>query len=498
MHTTPLRRAALATAVAGLLTAGGLLAGTPASAAAAGVAKVLNPTNVQYTAASGKANKVVVTRSGRTVTIDDQVAVKAGAGCKAVKGDKTKVRCTTPKTPSWIRVYTGDKNDTITNKTDLGMTARAGSGHNTIVGGPRHDELYADGGNDKIWGGAGNDYIYSDSGNDTIYGGPGSNDLKGGPGNDTIWGGPGFDRIEPGAGNDVAHGGAGSDYFEESSGNDVLYGDADGDDFFQNEIDGRGAQTMYGGAGWDSVSYWTREKTIVADADAKKRDDGERGEGDSIGGDVENITGGAGNDWLAGNKLANYLSGGEGNDKLYGYSGDDQLEGNLGNDRLDGGAGKDGLRGDFGSDVMLGGSGVDDVSYYDRLVTVVADLDGKTGDDGSAGEKDTIGADVENLWGGWGADTLTGNAGPNLIDGGHGADTIRGGDGNDDLDAGEGIRGGIDKVYGQAGDDLLKGGSYDEDDRYVLDGGDNTAIGDNCLPGTRGSGDLVNCERTEH
>ena len=71
----------------------------PAEAAATGVAKVYNSTKVEYRAASGKANSVTVTRSGRVVTIDDKVAVKAGKGCKAVRGDKTKVRCTTSKTP---------------------------------------------------------------------------------------------------------------------------------------------------------------------------------------------------------------------------------------------------------------------------------------------------------------------------------------------------------------------------------------------------------------
>jgi Ca2+-binding RTX toxin-like protein len=494
----PQRRTALSITVVGLLTTGTALIGSPASAASTGVASVVSSTKVQYKAGTGKVNKVVVTRSGRTFTIDDVVTVKAGNGCKAVKGDKTKVRCTTSKNPDWFRVYTYDKNDTITNKTDLGMTARAGSGNNTVVGGPKHDELYADDGADKIYGKGGGDYIYSAGGNDYISGGPGSNELIGGPGNDTIYGGPDFDRIRPDAGNDVAHGGAGGDYFEESSGKDVLFGDDGSDEFFQNESDGRGSQDMRGGPGWDAVNYFTRTKAVYADNDGKKGDDGASGEGDTIGADVESISGGKGNDYLGGNSAANSLAGNEGNDKILGYGGDDQLTGNEGNDRLEGGSGNDGLGGDFGADVMLGGSGVDDVYYYDRVVTVVADLDGQSGDDGSKGEKDTIGADVENIWGGWGADTLTGNAARNIINGGHGADVVRGGDGDDDLDGGEGVSGGVDKVYGEAGDDTLRGGDYDESDRYVLDGGANTAVGDNCLPGTRGSGDLVDCERTEY
>jgi Ca2+-binding RTX toxin-like protein len=492
----PSLRTVLGVAVTGLLTTGVALIGDPAAAAATGVASVYGDTKAEYRAATGKVNKVVVTQSGRTFTIDDVVTVKAGKGCKAVKGDVTKVRCTTKKTPNWFRVYTGNKNDTITNKTTVGMTVRAGSGNNTITGGPKHDELFADDGNDKVYALGGNDYVYTSGGNDLIYGGAGDNELIGGPGNDTIYGGPDFDRIRPDSGNDVAHGGDGGDYFEESAGKDVLYGDAGSDEFFQNEYMDRGTEDMRGGSGWDQVTYMSRTKAIYADPDGKKGDDGAKGEGDSIGTDVEGISGGLGNDYIGGNSGDNYLFGDEGNDKIVGYGGNDQLSGYNGNDRLEGGGGDDTLSGDFGTDVMLGGSGVDEANYYDRLVTVVADLDGLA-DDGSKNEKDTIGADVENLAGGWGADTLTGNAGKNVIYGGHGADVIHGGDGNDELDAGEGIKGGVDKVYGEAGDDTLRGGESTEYDRFVLDGGPNTETGDNCLPGTRGTGDLIDCERTD-
>ena len=91
---------------------------------------------MQYKAAKGKQNKVVVTRSGNTVTVDDKVAVKAGKGCKAVKGDKTKVRCTTKKAPTRVRVYTYDRNDSIVNKTGLATTADGGTGNDSITGGP--------------------------------------------------------------------------------------------------------------------------------------------------------------------------------------------------------------------------------------------------------------------------------------------------------------------------------------------------------------------------
>jgi hypothetical protein len=50
-------------------------------------------------------------------------------------------------------------------------------------------------------------------------------------------------------------------------------------------------------------------------------------------------------------------------------------------------------------------------------------------------------------------------------------------------------------VYGEDGDDKLTGGGIDEDDRYVLDGGPNTATGDICVPLYPGVGELIDCER---
>ena len=72
----------------------------PAEAATTGAVSVVETTKVRYKAGKGRQNKVVVTRSGSTITVDDQVAIKAGAGCKAIRGDKTKVRCTTRKAPT--------------------------------------------------------------------------------------------------------------------------------------------------------------------------------------------------------------------------------------------------------------------------------------------------------------------------------------------------------------------------------------------------------------
>jgi hypothetical protein len=74
-----------------------------------------------------------------TITIDDRVAVKAGAGCKAVKGDKTKVTRTPKKRPTMVKAALGDKNDTFVDRGlvwDMSVTAFGGAGDalSTTVG----------------------------------------------------------------------------------------------------------------------------------------------------------------------------------------------------------------------------------------------------------------------------------------------------------------------------------------------------------------------------
>jgi Ca2+-binding RTX toxin-like protein len=117
-----------------------------------------------------------------------------------------------------------------------------------------------------------------------------------------------------------------------------------------------------------------------------------------------------------------------------------RLMGGDGNDRLTGGSGDDMLLGGFGSDALQGGAGSDTVSYSEvsNRLGVRADLDGATGDDGSsedgpAGARDTIAADVENLEGTIADDVLIGNAGPNTINASGGHDQIQGLGGNDQL-----------------------------------------------------------------
>ncbi|HEY0639036.1 MAG TPA: calcium-binding protein [Pseudonocardiaceae bacterium] len=135
-----------------------------------------------------------------------------------------------------------------------------------------------------------------------------------------------------------------------------------------------------------------------------------------------------------------------------------QLNGGDGNDTLTGGSGQDFLVGGYGADVTSGGAGLDTVSYEDHGGSVRASIDGVSGDDGEAGEHDTIATDVENLWGGSGWDTLTGSDARNFLYGLGGYDSLRGAGGNDHLDGGEGndtLDGGpgADSMFGHNGTD---------------------------------------------
>ena len=81
---------------------------------------------------------------------------------------------------------------------------------------------------------------------------------------------------------------------------------------------------------------------------------------------IENLTGGSGNDLLSGNFAANRVEGGAGNDNMFGQEGNDTLVGGLGNDSLNGGAGSD----QFVFDTALNGT-----SNVDSIVDFTANID---------------------------------------------------------------------------------------------------------------------------
>jgi len=124
-----------------------------------------------------------------------------------------------------------------------------------------------------------------------------------------------------------------------------------GDDVFH--FTGNLASTtgiLTGGDGTDTLTYAGRALAVRVNLIA--------GTAASIGGisQIENVTGGSGNDILFGDGNANVLDGGAGgNDILTGGAGDDTLFGGVGLDILIGGDGADSLEGGTGEDILVGG-----------------------------------------------------------------------------------------------------------------------------------------------
>jgi Ca2+-binding RTX toxin-like protein len=162
-----------------------------------------------------------------------------------------------------------------------------------------------------------------------------------------------------------------------------------------------------------------------------------------------------------------------------------------------GGPGDDTIVSGPGSEYISGGPGTDTVSYVGRWSAVTASV---AGGGGSAGETDSYDG-IENIVGGGGADSLTGDAGPNMLDGGSattpclpyplraeiladsGLTPCLSRSGNDILAGG----GGADLLFGRGGDDALAGGTgYD-----TLDGG--AGGGDYCYADADGAA-KVDCE----
>jgi Ca2+-binding RTX toxin-like protein len=230
--------------------------------------------------------------------------------------------------------------------------------------------------------------IFSDGGDDLLIGSDAANIIEGGQGDDTMLG---------------------------------LGGDDQFVSFFAN-VD-TGADSMFGGAGTDTVSYADRfDQGVIVRLDDLAFD-GQVGEGDNVHSDIENITGSDSSDVLTGSSANNVISGGEGNDLI------------------DGG---------LGADTMNGGGGVDSITYVDRATDLAVSLDG-VADDGAGGEFDNVAADFENITGGSGRDTLTGNGGKNILLGEGGRDVLKSLGGDDIVDGGLGA----DQMYGGSGTDTL-------------------------------------------
>jgi Ca2+-binding RTX toxin-like protein len=193
--------------------------------------------------------------------------------------------------------------------------------------------------------------------------------------------------IKLGSGNDTAYGGTGSEIFSGGVGDDVLNG----------------------GSGNDTADYSEATDGISVDLSRTSLQFIGGGQGFDTLIDIENATGGSGNDTLVGSTGNNTLRGGNGNDTL---------EGGIGDDRLEGGDGTNTAR-------------------YSGFSAATVDLSKTVAQDTGGYGSDTL-IGIANLEGGSGADTFTGDDANNRLTGNGGNDTLQGGKGNDTLDGGSG------------------------------------------------------------
>jgi hypothetical protein len=296
------------------------LASAPAAATAASVGVDTREGQLVYEAAPGERNVVRIHADARGVRIIDSVAIVPGQGCtRPNPGRPNFVRCVyRQRSLSRPSFRLEDRNDRATFSTKA--------------------------------------YLGS-------Y-------LTGGPGNDELAGGRGNDVLAGGTGDDLMSGAGGSDVFDEDAA-------ANGSD------DMRGGQGSDHGLlrGRDRVDYGARRRSLRADLSGD-RDDGERGERDRIGADVEVLGGGRGDDRLTGNAGVNQLAGRGGTDALFGAGGSDRVFAGGGAtppaltaDSLDGGAGSDQLFGSDGPNLVTGGADADAIHPGKGRDTVRA-LDG--------------------------------------------------------------------------------------------------------------------------
>ena len=172
----------------------------------------------------------------------------------------------------------------------------------------------------------------------------------------------------------------------------------------------------------------------------------------------ENINGGSGNDTLFGNSLANTLTGNAGNDRLNGGSGNDSLVGGLGDDTYVFGTA---TTAEADTVTEATNAGTDTLSFSTLTTDVLLSLGTTAVQTVHANRtlKLNAGSVFENIAGGSGNDTLTGNLLGNILVGNAGNDTLSGGGGRDILIGGLGL----DTLNGGEDEDIVIAGRTTSD-----------------------------------
>ena len=168
-----------------------------------------------------------------------------------------------------------------------------------------------------------------------------------------------------------------------------------------------------------------------------------------------------GPDFLVGTSAPDTFIAGAGNDTVSSGQGIDAVFGDEGNDFLSGGPDNDILDGGSENDVMAGGEGIDTLSFSGIATNVTLNLGTKATQKIHTNRQLILNSvtGLENVIGGAGNDTLTGNIHSNVLVGNAGADKLFGLQGRDILIGGLGA----DVLLGSSGEDILIAGRTTND-----------------------------------
>ena len=250
-------------------------------------------------------------------------------------------------------------------------------GDNVLRGGGGQDLLQGRGGADQLFGDDGRDYATYHERTAGIAASLVSNQATDGDtfaGLEGLCGSAGADVLTDGAGAEILVGLGGDDKLRGAAGADKLFGDQPA----AAEASPFPACSTTPVSGNDTVSYDARTSGVNA-ALSGALVNLANSDGDFIDGNVENLTGGSGDDKLVGNGGANVIDGGPGTDLIDGGKGNDRLIGNTGSDGINqfvnlgtavapkfsvdttpAADGVDTIRGDAGNDSLSSVDGVKD------------------------------------------------------------------------------------------------------------------------------------------
>ncbi len=293
------------------------------------------------------------------------------------------------------------------------------------------------------------DTLAGGAGYDTLDGGLGADCITGGADDDVLFGGEGDDSLDGGTGDDTIDGGDDADaiFISNAFGNDTITGGEGGTD--SDTVDGSALTSdvtvTFSGTeigtitdGTDTASFSEIENVFTGSGDDlldAQLDFG--GVGLFGGGGSDTILGGGGADYIDGGDGDDTIEAGGGTDTIFGGTGSDTIDGGSGNDSIDAGDGDDVIFAGYGSDTFIGGTGNDTYQIDGSAVDSFAfNINLTTGTD----QYGNTYTGIENIFGGDGDDTFTGDANDNILSGGDGSDSfsLLDGFGNDTISGGEG------------------------------------------------------------